>query len=147
MPRKKKDELGDLDMGSLDDIDISEAGLDPILDEKSPFSYKSSGKIQTDYPKEKSAILEAFKRRGEVEAKRRRLATDSEYWACVVFQSREQKEAFLAAMNWAKYGDKYLDGKRIAKDAGINLPADEPSYQGEKSNGRLVRDVGLIGGE
>src|ERR1700733_1475904 len=48
--------------------------------------------------------------------------TDSEYWFAVCFQSREQKEAFLKAVNWISLGDKYLDGTAIALSLKISLP-------------------------
>jgi hypothetical protein len=53
------------------------------------------------------------------------LANDTEFWVAVYFQSREQKDAWLAA---ASYGDpskvnKYLDGQKLAAHMGIELPA------------------------
>lgn len=50
---------------------------------------------------------------------------DSEYWLCLVFQTREQKEAFLKLTGWGEKldGDKYLSGTRLAKLLGVALPA------------------------
>ena len=45
---------------------------------------------------------------------------DSEYWACLVFQTREQAEAF--GRFFGKPGDKYLDGRMEAKALGIKMP-------------------------
>lgn len=50
------------------------------------------------------------------------LRNDSNYWACLWFDTREQKEAFLNAMGWMQFGNKYLDGQEIAKEMGIRLP-------------------------
>ncbi|MFT3791522.1 MAG: hypothetical protein QM741_10665 [Rudaea sp.] len=55
-------------------------------------------------------------------------ATDSEYWACLCFQNREQKEAFLSALGILDIGDKYLDGPLVAKRLGIELPSAEVPY-------------------
>lgn len=40
---------------------------------------------------------------------------DSEYWFCVCFQTRAQKDEFLEKMGWVDLGDKYLDGLEVAQ--------------------------------
>lgn len=72
---------------------------------------------------ETSALLAAFKAREQREDERFQLAVDSEFWVALCFQSREQKERFLEAMQWLADGDKYLDGPAIARKLGIGLPA------------------------
>ncbi|MBU0749142.1 MAG: hypothetical protein KKG67_20360 [Gammaproteobacteria bacterium] len=72
--------------------------------------------------KETSAVLEAFKARAKAEQARFALATDSEYWVGLCFQTREQKEAFLTAAKLIKAGDKYIDGQLLAQRMGIELP-------------------------
>ena len=47
------------------------------------------------------------------------------------FQSRAQSEAFLREIGWRKFGDKYLDGVKVAKMMGIELPDDEVPYVDE----------------
>lgn len=49
---------------------------------------------------------------------------DTEYWCCLCFDSREQKDAFLKAVGWVEIGggDKHLDGVEIAKSMGVQLP-------------------------
>lgn len=49
-------------------------------------------------------------------------ANDTEYWFAVYFQTREQKEAFLKAVDWFEHGDKYIDGQFAAKKMGIEIP-------------------------
>lgn len=73
-------------------------------------------------------LQSGFRKRALDEAKRFRLATDSEYWCCVCFQTREQKEAFLKALDLLKYHDKYIDGQLLAKQLNIALPAAEVPY-------------------
>lgn len=87
-----------------------------------------TGQLEHDADAELSATLQAFKDRVDREAERFRLATDSEYWFAVCFQTREQKEAFLHAMKWYALGDKYLDGTLIAKRLGVSLPAADVPY-------------------
>lgn len=55
----------------------------------------------------------AFRNRLAREDKRRRVATDSEFWFAVYFQTREAKDAFLRKHGLNKIGDKYLDGRAV----------------------------------
>ena len=47
------------------------------------------------------------------------------------FVAMSQSEAFLREIGWRKFGDKYLDGVKIAKMMGIELPNDEVPYVAE----------------
>lgn len=53
-----------------------------------------------------------------------KINTDSEYWACLVFPSREIKDKFLKAIGVWEIGDKYIDGVMFAEQLGIDLEAD-----------------------
>lgn len=79
------------------------------------------GEIEQDAAAELAALSDTFSGRAKLEAKRFELAVDSEYWFCVFFQNREQKERFLQAMDWATQGDKYLNGLALAELQGINI--------------------------
>lgn len=92
----------------------------PELDPLANVDY--TGELESDSDKEVSALLEGFQERAKREDERFRIATDSEFWFAVCFQSREQKEAFLQAMGWIQNGNKYLDGITLANQAGITLP-------------------------
>lgn len=72
--------------------------------------------------KETSAVLQAFIARSKAEQARFLLATDSEYWVGLCFQTREQKEHFLREAKLLQAGDKYIDGALLAKRMGIELP-------------------------
>ena len=54
--------------------------------------------------------------------------TDTEYWVCVVFQSREQKNEFLEKSGWAAkdLGDKYIDGMLLAYTMDVELTSRIP---------------------
>ena len=58
---------------------------------------------------------QAFRNRLDREDKRRRMATDSEFWFAVYFQSREEKEAFLRRHGLDRIGDKYLPGSAVER--------------------------------
>lgn len=75
-----------------------------------------------------NAVERGFRARARDEEKRFREATDSEYWFAVCFQTREQKEAFLAAIKLLAYGDKYIDGQVLAEALGVALPATDVAY-------------------
>lgn len=47
---------------------------------------------------------------------------DTEYFVCIVFEGRSQKEAFLEAMGWTAFGNKYMNGLHLARKQNITLP-------------------------
>lgn len=110
-----------LDAGGLDfdlDFDLNmdsapEADPDPMQ------GYAYTGDAAKDSAEEMSAVKRAFIARAKAENDRRRLATDSEYWFCVCFQSREQVEEFLRYTKWAAADAKYIDGQKLAKKLGV----------------------------
>lgn len=79
--------------------------------------------LAKDAAKEMSALHKGFKERASAEKDRFRKATDSEFWFAVCFESREEKEAFLksAGVKAKLMGDKYLDGRQLAKILGVEM--------------------------
>lgn len=100
---------------------------DPLAD------VEYTGNAETDSAREMAALESGFKARAQAETERFRIATDSEFWFAVCFQSREQKDVFLAAMEWSSAGDKYIDGTMIASAMGIDLP--KVDLQKRRKNG------------
>lgn len=76
-----------------------------------------TGDLSADSEAELQALDQAYRDRAAQEQKRRKLATDSEFWFAVCFESREEKEAFLKAVGAKRniHGDKYISGKAFAK--------------------------------
>ena len=92
-----------------------------------------TGDAEVDSLADLDAVQEGFRKRASNEAKRFELSTDSEYWACLCFQSREQCNAFLKALDLLHIGDKYLDGVKVAEKLGVVLPpADVPYNTSER---------------
>lgn len=87
-----------------------------------------TGDHEADSKADLGAVENGFRKRAADEGARKRLATDSEYWACICFQTREQKEAFLTALRLIEFGDKYLDGQVVAERLGVELPAADVPY-------------------
>lgn len=121
-------DLPDLaDIGSLDDNEF----LDPV--EAAASELRVFGPDADESPIEdhehlshedaESARLaelhKGFRERMKAESARRELATDTEFWLCIVFQDRNQKDQFLAGSGWIGLGDKYLDGERLAQLVGV----------------------------
>lgn len=63
---------------------------------------------------ELSEVESSFRERMKAENKRFRDMCDTEYWVCVCFTSREQKEEFLQKIG-IDTGLKYIDGKDMAR--------------------------------
>lgn len=81
-----------------------------------------SGDEEADAHAELDALHRGFRERAAREAERMMLATETEYWFCVCFKTRQDKEDFLAAAELLLIGDKYLDGYATAKQLGITMP-------------------------
>ena len=77
--------------------------------------------LEVEAKEELSETLKAFRDRNRVEQQRRLEATDSEFWCALCFETRAQKEEFLGKLGLLAHGDKYLDGRLVAKRLGIVL--------------------------
>lgn len=108
---------------------------EPIDDPLAEVEYGNG--IEADSAAEASALLQGFRERAKQEAERFTLATDSEFWVAIGFQSREQKDVFLQVMEWFQLGDKYLDGTQIAALMGIELPKVELANKKVKADKKL----------
>lgn len=74
-----------------------------------------TGNIEADSAQELTAMEQAYRDRARAEADRFTAATDSEFWFAVCFTSRDEKEDFLREFGAARLGDKYLDGRALAR--------------------------------
>lgn len=70
--------------------------------------------LESDVEKELLAVEKSFRERMSVENKRFRDMCDTEYWFCVCFTSREQKDEFLRSLQ-LNPDEKYIDGKELAR--------------------------------
>jgi hypothetical protein len=138
----------DMDDGPVD-IDLGERSLDtgePPAEEK--LTHASYEEMHTANVAE---IKTAFMQRAADDKARFLEATDSEFWVCHCFRSREQKEAYLRGLA-ERFGvdveelDKYIHGEDVAKALGIELPPARFVPPGQKVNKDMVR-LGLIGGK
>lgn len=96
-----------------------------------------TGNPEVDSRADLDAVQKGFRNRIKNENNRFELATDSEYWFAACFQTREQKEAFLKALDLLAHGDKYIDGRLLTEKMGIELPAADVPYRAE---GKIDKD-------
>lgn len=89
---------------------------------------KQTGDHEIDSLADLDELSKGFRERMKMENHRFLHSTDSEFWACLCFETREQKEAFLTAIDVICYGDKYIDGKKVAEKLKINLPKSDITY-------------------
>jgi len=73
-----------------------------------------------------------FKAKEAAENNRKRYATQADFWCCFVFQSEEQKMAFLSGLGLDGFGAKYLDGRKVAEKLKVAIPEHAVNFQGEK---------------
>jgi hypothetical protein len=75
-----------------------------------------TGDVQKNADQEMSAVEQEIERNRAASEERFRVAADPEFFFCVCFQSRDQKEEFLKNIGWLdELGDKYLNGLEVAR--------------------------------
>lgn len=90
-----------------------------------------TGNVEQDAAAEMSALDAGFRQRMQNEQARVNDELDSENWVAIVFETRDQKEAFLAAVGLLQHGDKYLDCRDVAKVLGVELLPSGRTYRPE----------------
>lgn len=90
--------------------------------EASPLSaLEYPGDVEGNATVELETVESFIKEQRQGERERWRLLTDPDFWCCLVFQSREQRDDFLARAGWADIGPKYLNGLAVAHRLGIDI--------------------------
>ena len=92
---------------------------------------KYSGDVEQDVKAELSALESGVRERESKELTRMSNEIDSENWFAVVFETRAQKEEFLSKTGLLDIGDKYFDGRDVAKRMGIDLQPSGREYRPE----------------
>lgn len=91
-----------------------------------PAAPAPSPDVEAEAREELNAVQAAFKAKKRAEQAAFRDNTDSEYWVALCFQTRAQKEEFLAKIGVLSEGDKYLDGLMVAKAIGVTIDSPTP---------------------
>lgn len=87
-----------------------------------------TGSVQENAKQELKAIQSHFKKSVQHEKRNISHRFDTEYWLCVVFEDRAQKQAFVKALGMLKEGDKYIDGRQLAHRFNIEIPESTMRY-------------------
>jgi hypothetical protein len=90
---------------------------------------ENSGNAEKDSEADLTELQKGFRNRAKEEGNRFRLATDTEYWGVLCFQTRAQRDAFFTSLDLDQFGDsRYYDGNAIAKAMGVTLPEESVKY-------------------
>lgn len=86
---------------------------------------EEDGKIETDY------ILGEFRKRMNREQARKDYTSDAEFFCVVIFQSKEQRDAFVESIGGANIDDdnQYVDGMELAKRWNIDIPPCDVTFR------------------
>jgi len=96
--------------------------------------------VEADATAEVSEVLRTIIEERRARRDQYRLMVDTEYWVCLCFQSRQQKDEFLEAVGWVDLGDKYLNGLEVAGRMGVTIePIDLPAREGTSKTPKLLR--------
>jgi len=79
--------------------------------------------LESDADEEVSAALQAVLDERQERQDRYRLTNDRDYYVLVCFQSEEQKIDFLEKSGWLRYGDRLIDGLKLARELGVDIEA------------------------
>lgn len=83
------------------------------------------------------ADLSTIAGRAKQEQARFRQATDTEFWLCLCFETREQKEEYLKRSKLDDLGDKHINGLIVAQRQGIPLKSPRPTFREARMNEKL----------
>lgn len=106
----------------------------PVID--NPIHFEPTDDLEADVSTEADLMKQALRAADKRIAEEANLMNDSEYFFVMMFESREQKEIFLKAMNWYLMGDKYIDGTQVARL--LNVPLPKVELKDEKPNQRKM---------
>jgi hypothetical protein len=86
---------------------------------------EEDGKLETEY------VLGEFRKRMNREQARKDYTDDAEFFTVVVFQSKDQRDAFVDAIGGANIDDdnQFVDGIALAKTWKIEIPSCDVTFR------------------
>lgn len=79
-----------------------------------------------------------FKSKEAAEKERRRAVLQGSYYVTLVFQSNEQKAAFVKGAGWSETNETIIDGRVVAVKMGVAIPAEAVKFNGEKCEAATI---------
>lgn len=83
--------------------------------------------LESEVLEELGDVEKSFRERMAAENKRFRDMCDTEYWFCVCFTSRAQKEEMLETLG-LELDEKYIDGREFAKAVKAQLKTEDLKF-------------------
>lgn len=104
------------------------------------------GDLQADADTVMSTALQEIIARKKATQERFRVATDPEFFFCIAFQSRAQKDEFLRLVGWDDLGDKMINGLEVARR--LEIPIEYVPIEPLKLRGKVnkFKPSDIIGG-
>lgn len=116
----------------LERVELDQCDLESVelgADDDSPLAgLEPTGDVEEDCKRELAVVKTSFQERKATEEARRKKATDSEYWVCLCFQTREQVEEFMRNCEHPRPDEKYVDGVKFARRIGKGVTIDATPY-------------------
>lgn len=97
------------------------------LQDEEPGEKPTLEELETQCVAELDDVAKSFRSRMANENKRFRDMCDTEYWCCVCFTSRKQRDEFLESIEMNP-DEKYIDGREIARKIGKALKAEDQKF-------------------
>ena len=143
MPNRADDEKG---LSALLDADDAQAAGDALVDElidavplprdEPEDGVPYAGTFEADSKAELGQVLKDMQGQAKAAQERFRLNTDTDYYLCLCFVSRDQKREFLDRLAMTDLGERFLSGVEVAKRLGVKLtPVDYKPHAGKADKG------------
>lgn len=125
------------DMDAVDDLDLSEPEESGAEDDR-PFAEIAREELKE--LEEERLKRDAFHRARKAEQATRDDVGDSDFFACIVFQSKKQRDEFLRKVGWQRLLEErqFIDGLLLARHLGVSIEEPTPKPLRHRSNRKLL---------
>ena len=101
--------------------------------------------LEADATEEVSLALQTILAERAANRDRYRVTNDRDYYVLICFQSRDQKLEFLDKTGWLQFGERFIDGLRLARLLGVDVePINLPMRTYPKPMPRELRKKEVI---
>jgi hypothetical protein len=129
------------DCGTADDAELDTL-VDDLIDsvplprEQPEDGVPYTGRFEADSKAELGQVLRDMQGQAKRAQAQFKLNTDTDYYLCLCFVSREQKREFLTRLVLGDLGERFLSGVEVAKRLGVALtPVDYRPHEGKADKG------------
>jgi hypothetical protein len=94
-------------------------------------NYPGEPNIEVDSEVELNELQVAFREKAKAEKDMQVKNTDSEFWSCVVFKTKEQRDSFLKLLNINEEDAQYINGQKLIKALELRIEQIEEKAPGK----------------